>query len=331
MKPTIRRNRLLFVLTLYLGVLSGNVDNLHAQTWPMPGATWEYCITGWNGMPAGHLVLGLKGDTIINNKAYSIIGNISEPGWNGNKSISTLMTFYTRYSNDSVYRFVNNRVYLYFNFNNNAGDIYSTFRSAGHYYNWSDSACSSILPVKTIQTDTMLINGIQLKRSILRDTLFKILYNIPDEDEVEYTLVERIGIINGLPLINSREPAGSGDGCSLPSDYVSYTLGSYSDDAFFAIQFLTCEGVGVNDMFTEDRIVKAYPNPTNDFVVFEVHNSLPYGTITITDITGRPITSFPITGEKTVWQTEGVKPGVYLYRLQSGLGIACGKLMIAPC
>ncbi len=330
MKPRKRSIRLLLLLALILGAFSWNTDNLHAQTWPMPGATWEYCITGWNGMPAGHLILGLKGDTIINNRAYRIIGTISESGWNGNRSTSALMTIYTRFSNDSVYRFVNNREYLYFNFNSSDGNVFSTFRSAGHYYNWNDSACTSILPLKTIGTDMLSLNGMQLRRSILRDTLFKTIYNVPDEDEVEYTLVERIGILNGLPLINSREPAGFGYGCSLPSDYASYTLGSYSDDEFFAVQFLNCEGVGIKDISNVYRVVKAYPNPATDYIVFEVQNSLPSGTITISDHTGRPVTSFPLNGEKTLWQTTGIKPGVYLYRLQTKEGSASGKLLIAP-
>jgi len=73
-----------------------------------------------------------------------------------------------------------------------------------------------------------------------------------------------------------------------------------------------------------------YPSPANEYVIFEQHTTGKNGTITIADITGRPITSFPITGEKTVWQTEGVKPGVYLYRLQTPEGSASGKLMIVP-
>lgn len=328
MKTRIKRNSLLLVLTLFVCGLSCNVGRLHAQTWPMPGATWEYCITGWNGMPAGHLVMGIKGDTVIQNCIYTIIGEIS-----GSKSVEysgnqLFYTLFTRYSNDTVYRFVNNREYFYFNFNTRTSDVYSTFRSAGNYYNWSDSACTSILPVKTISTDTISLNGMQLRRSILRDTLFKILYNAPDEEEVEYTLVERIGIINGLPLINSREPAGNGDDCSLPSDYVTYTLGSYYDDSFFAVQFITCEGVGINDESNDDGRIHAYPIPANDQIVFEVYNALNSDTIAIIDLTGRSVATLPLTGEKTVWDTREVMPGIYLYRLQTLKGSASGKLII---
>jgi len=76
--------------------------------------------------------------------------------------------------------------------------------------------------------------------------------------------------------------------------------------------------------------LKVYPNPAGNFVVFEMQNANIQGSIVISDITGRPVASFPLTGEKTVWQTTGIKPGVYLYRLQTGQGSACGKLMVAP-
>jgi hypothetical protein len=77
--------------------------------------------------------------------------------------------------------------------------------------------------------------------------------------------------------------------------------------------------------------LRVYPNPASEYVVFEFQNPMPSsGTITISDIIGRQVDTLPLTGEKTVWQTEGVKPGVYLYRLQTGQGRAGGKLMIKP-
>jgi hypothetical protein len=76
--------------------------------------------------------------------------------------------------------------------------------------------------------------------------------------------------------------------------------------------------------------LKVYPNPAGDFVIFELQNTNVQGAINITDITGRPVATLPLTGEKTVWQTEGMKPGVYLYRLQTPEGSVSGKLMIKP-
>ena len=76
--------------------------------------------------------------------------------------------------------------------------------------------------------------------------------------------------------------------------------------------------------------LKVYPNPAGNFVVFEMQNANIQSSIIITDLTGRPVATLSVAGQKTVWQTEGVKPGVYLYRLQTKEGSVSGKLMISP-
>lgn len=87
--------------------------------------------------------------------------------------------------------------------------------------------------------------------------------------------------------------------------------------------------VGINEVDI-DISIKVYPSPAKDYVVFETVSNLRGAVVTITDITGRPVAAFPLTGEKTVWQTEGVNPGVYFYRLQTREGSSSGKFMIAP-
>jgi hypothetical protein len=103
------------------------------------------------------------------------------------------------------------------------------------------------------------------------------------------------------------------------------TIGSYQ---VWVIQVRDTTVVSVPEKLLAVNAVKVYPNPANEYVLFELQKPLHTGTITITDITGRPISSFPITGEKTVWQTEGVKPGVYLYKLESNGKIGDGKILI---
>lgn len=76
--------------------------------------------------------------------------------------------------------------------------------------------------------------------------------------------------------------------------------------------------------------LKTYPNPAQDYVVFELKKTIPSGYITICDITGRQVANMALTGEKTVWETAGLKPGVYLYKLQTPEGFGSGKLLISP-
>jgi hypothetical protein len=79
-----------------------------------------------------------------------------------------------------------------------------------------------------------------------------------------------------------------------------------------------------------ETALRVYPNPAGNYVVFELVRKETVGTVTITEITGRPVTNFPLSGEKTVWETKGIKPGVYLYRLQTHEWSSSGKLMIKP-
>lgn len=72
--------------------------------------------------------------------------------------------------------------------------------------------------------------------------------------------------------------------------------------------------------------IKVYPNPANDYVVFESPD-VKSGIISIVDIYGRNIAQIPVTRDKTVWDARVVAPGVYLYQIKNGKLSATGKLM----
>jgi len=163
---------------------------------------------------------------------------------------------------------------------------------------------------------------------------------------------------------------GNGDEKSYPGDVVDNGDGNYvvaatllgsnsgqltcqpvfEDSQVWLFQLTDTTVVSVRDITPEANALRVYPNPANEYVMFEVNKpsltswggslpnpngaASPAGTpslplITITDIIGRPVARIPVTGEKTVWDARGVMPGVYLYQLQTGKGSPCGKLMIA--
>jgi hypothetical protein len=241
-----------------------------AQTWPMPGANWTYCLTGWNGMPAGEEVFKVTADTVISGTLYNVIKPVNidkETLYEENVSIRTL---YTRYINDTIYRYVNNQEYMFFTFDLNVGDIFSTFRTAGWNYHWEDSACSSILPLKVIEESEIELDGLMLKKFILEDTLFHYLYGSTNQESIYYVLIERIGVLNSYPMINTMEPSGS---CTLPSDYGLAALGKYTDDSFEYL-FEDCEGMGINDKVESIKTVEVFPNPANQFIEVVQKNNL---------------------------------------------------------
>lgn len=86
----------------------------------------------------------------------------------------------------------------------------------------------------------------------------------------------------------------------------------------------TC--LGINE--AKETYARVYPNPAGNYVIFELKTPVSDGRITITDLTGRPVANFPLTGEKTVWQTGGLTSGVYLYRIEGATAVSSGKLVI---
>lgn len=79
--------------------------------------------------------------------------------------------------------------------------------------------------------------------------------------------------------------------------------------------------------------ILVYPNPGRDHVVFQISdesiNLLTDKTsIIISDIYGRPVAEVLVAGEKTVWDTRNLTPGVYLYRFNNGKHANSGKFLI---
>lgn len=84
--------------------------------------------------------------------------------------------------------------------------------------------------------------------------------------------------------------------------------------------------VGMNENLKQTGL-KVYPNPASGYVVFEGKN-IKTGVISVSDIYGREVAKVPLTGGKTVWDTKGVQPGVYLYTIEDSSFLTAGKIVI---
>lgn len=77
--------------------------------------------------------------------------------------------------------------------------------------------------------------------------------------------------------------------------------------------------------------VKVYPNPagnsTNSNIVFESPDANS-GIITIIDMYGRICASISVKGEKTLWNIDNLKSGVYIYNYTNKLNVSSGKIVI---
>lgn len=294
------QNLILMRLVLLLFLMSG-LKAASAQTWPEPGAHWTYCITS-GPSPAGSTEMTVTGDTVIDGTTYTVIEHLEDYE---NRSL------YTRFSNDTVYRYVNGQEYLYFSYNLEVGDVYTTYRSSG--FSWSDSACNSVKPLKVTCSQMVEYGEQTLQQWTLQDTLIDDVYPIEDE-HYEYTLVERIGVINTYPFIHPGEPVNQ---CVIPTDYERYSMGTYEDDTFYYM-FEECEGSGIEDELQAKNKIRVTPNPARDFFDIEFLEGDAAGEyeVRLYDVTGHAVLNKQVTTKNGRIDVSGIKPGFYLIRLQ---------------
>jgi len=221
-----------------------------AQTWPELGAKWTYCT--------GDILVASSADTdVIYYTRDTVIGgityNVSEPEL---FSTNPYNTYLTRYSNDSVYRWVNDSEYLFFHFQLHLNEVITTFRSVAGS---SDTTCSSLLALNVIDSSTVILGGQSVTRWILRDTIGFDPTESGSPDYPEFLLYEKFGP-SGFPWFwNPLE-----EGCTWISDIGFSYLDGYDDDVV-AEWADDCPMASLKEKNTKDQII-VYPNPvSNDF------------------------------------------------------------------
>ncbi len=241
------------------------------QTWPMTGAEWTYCLYSELGECYAKEVWRVSGDSLIGNKTYDVIqpvDSVGHPVANAGKMLLS------RYENDTVYRFVNGKEYVFFSFNLTEGDVYTTFRSAGWgadgtaiYAN--DSTCISQRPLRVVRKTETELGGLLLNEYTLEDTLFSSLYDY--EQNRQWILADRIGILDTYPLVDVKE-IGFYDGengivCNYAVCSPYAELSAYRDDGFEQTWY-ACHPTALNENIGNNGITP-YPNPASNLVRVE--------------------------------------------------------------
>lgn len=267
--------------------------------WPQADAKWSYCLIGQNGEPFDKETWGVKGDTLINGVSYDIIGVL-----NDNKDTAK-PDLLTRCQNDTVFRYVNEKEYPYFKFDMEIGDLFTTFRSAGWLFSWNDSTCSSVLPLRVIEKETLNINGVELNKYLLADTLFSHLYGV--HYTPVYELVDRVGVINAYPFINNAE----GTSCFVSPDYTSVEVIKY-EDATHSFLFSECTITSVSDHPLEEKII-VYPNPVCESFNLNTENMdcVHYDMVIVSSL-GLRVLNQKIGRGSTTINVENIPNGIYL-------------------
>lgn len=84
--------------------------------------------------------------------------------------------------------------------------------------------------------------------------------------------------------------------------------------------------------FSEGSItVKAYPNPARDYIILELNNQIPLGSIVVVySFTGSPMTQATIASNKISLNLSSYTRGLYIYQIKSNQGaiLVNGKFQV---
>jgi hypothetical protein len=131
-------------------------------------------------------------------------------------------------------------------------------------------------------------------------------------------------IESGVYKLNESEYIVSGFFWYGPSGDVTCVNQQDQDIWVFKITDTT---VGLMEKDESSDLIKVYPNPANTYVVFE-HPVLSQGTIQIRNPYGQLVAELPAMDEKTVWDTRGIRAGMYYYTFTDSGKSQSGKILI---
>jgi hypothetical protein len=294
------KNRYKVALLIIVTVLLNKI--VIAQTWPVWGAHWEYCR---GGLGADTRVFEYTKDTIINSTTYQVIERLNVP------PMPYVGSVYTRYSNDTVYRYVQSKEVLFLVFNAHLNDVYTTFRT--NLDSFADSTCNSILPVKVLQLDTLNYGSLTLRRWKLNDTLFDYIYSGSAYPSSIWQVTERIGFMNDFPFTPTM--SFTGNSCVLATDMSSgYFLHAYSDSLYSYTASWNCNwAVDVFDELNE-KDFNVYPNPAKDelnILLSEVRTPV---TLSMYDLLGNEVFRCGLDKKTTQITVEKFPNGLYFLK-----------------
>lgn len=309
----------LLILLLSMAGLVG------AQTriWPMPGAEWTYCLYA-NGDAYAKEVWRVTSDSLIGNSVYNVIQPVDSLGHPVANSGKLLLT---RCDSNKVYRYVNNKEYLFFPLDLNEGDVFTTFRSAGWGENGvpnygNDSACCSLKPLLVTEKKEVELGGLTLNEYTLKDTLFTSLYGY--EDLGYWKMVDRIGPIDTYPLIDINEIGYYDNLCLYWFVCAPYVyLSAYRDDTFEYVWFV-CNPTSVAENSLDEEI-EVYPNPTIGLVTI-IGNNLKQAEIINT--LGQCVATIKGEGEQMTVDISNLPAGVYFVNITDGEGRKCVQKVV---
>ena len=207
----------------------------------------------------------------------------------------------------------------FMNMNSDEGLIYDFSANVGDTLNmWNTMHQNEAVDVVVLEKDSVLIGGFYRNR-------LNIMI-IPYPGVTEYW-IEGVGSTEGL-LFSAYTLIGVNYFllCFFENDELTYHLDEHE----------TCyygHNAGIDDFIEKKDDIQIWPNPAKEWTSFNysLPDNVTKGIIKISDISGKFVTTFHISGKqgKKVWDTRKIKSGVYFYTLNASGFNKSGKIVIS--
>ncbi len=283
--------KILFINLLTIFAMSYN----QAQTFAPIGSEWFYQVNFVFSSTESFSQWNVKRDTIINNKLCSVVNRKTN-----HVSGDFISEFYVYEDENIVYIYDNSQDFtILFDFNKSIGEKWNTTL---FYFNEDSSLSSCSFEVFVDYIDTLLINGINLKRMNL----------ITENSIFNGTVIQSIGHLSRpFPDIFFH--------CTgYIEDYNYYNgLRCYKDDDLGFVKFddfkdCDFENLSVKEI-NSTYSVEIYPNPTNDHINIILKNSnQKIKQYSLTDLTGNTLLNEKVNKNVLTFNLKSLNSGVYI-------------------
>jgi len=150
----------------------------------------------------------------------------------------------------------------------------------------------------------------------------------PAQNAWSYTwqlLPETAGTINGDSTAATVNWAENYEGTAVITVRSQNDCGQseWSEPKYTQVQ--TC--LGTEETPAETTVLRVYPNPAKDYVVFEFDAKSPTE-VKIYDAFGREVSCLPVAQKKTVWLTKNMRSGLYYYKTEINGKALSGKVVV---